>query len=1179
MYTIAQVFTREIDRRIEEVIKVDDADSARVREEVEEYVVTDSIKRQQINILEQYLEASRKKYDGTAIWVSGFFGSGKSSFAKMLGTAIQDRDLDGKRASVLLAERIGDLKADVLLRQVTESVPTEAVIFDVSTDRGIRIGNQSITESMYRLFLQNLGYAKDLDLAELEIVLEGEKRLDAFAAKYLQLHGLDWEGDKNKPMVAIGRASAVMHNLEPATYNLPDSWSRGAKGHADMTPSFLAERCLQLMARRRPDKRNLLFVIDEVGQYVARDGSKLEDLRATVECLGQRGGGRIWVMVTSQEALDELVSGLDQTKVELPRVRDRFPLHVHLDPSDISEVASRRVLVKSAAAETRLRELFEQNRARLASHTRLHAPNVALPELTAERFIELYPLLPYQIDLIVSIVSGLRTQKGASKHVGGANRTIIKLAQQLLIRDDVALAQKPIGTLATLDLIYDLVAQNIASDVQQKIKDVGVKVSHPKAMAVAKAVCLLQYEQRIPRTPENLAAVLHPMAAAESQLADVRAALDALVAGRFVRLGEDGYRIPTPAEDDWERQRGDLFPKEADRTRIYAEIMDALWAQQPAFTLHEVKVFKAGLLLNKNRLRDGHVDVHLTLVEGDANWDTVRDEWRQRSRAEPTSMFWAARLNDAVSKSTVEYFRSTEVLARKERQATTRDEAALVADEKRRRQREQDNLKRLLGEALLAGSVYFRGNDRSPDQNQRDVSKACSAILGKVLPEVFDRFQDAAAKVADRDLEALLTNENLRGLPAVFGKLHLLREEKGQAVFQTETGPLAEVLNRIQNKANFGDQVSGRALADELGKEPFGWDFDVVRLLCASLLRAGKVEVVSKAQVLDNALSLEARNTLTNNNLFKAATFRPKVGPDIEAVLEAVEHFQVVFGQEASEVELGAVARGIQEQVGKREDALLNVLSTLRANDLPGVGVIEQTLEQVRLIRGGNDANAISTFNSSFHSLKEGFQRCTELASALTEPRLQDVKRARDAVDRQWAFLKSEKDIEPALTDDAATLTDTLQKESFFKQLPQIDQLAVKVGQAYTARFTAAAEARVNAYQGALKKLHEAPEWQLLGEGQQARVQGPLAERAGGAPPALTPIAQIRAETEACKSRLASAIQEMLQMVDGNRIATVRFADHFSGGIETPEQLDAALQGLRDECERLIGEGKKVLVQ
>jgi hypothetical protein len=1179
MDRIATLFSRPVGERIEEVIKVDDDDQARVREELSEYVVTASIKKQQIAVLEAYLEATRKPHDGTAVWVSGFFGSGKSSFAKMLGVALEDRALGTDRAGALLANRIGDTKADVLLRQVNEIARTEAVIFDVSTDRGIRAGNQSITEIMYRLLLQKLGYARELDMAELEITLEGEGRLDVFKAKYAEMHGKQWDRDKGLPVLAIGRASAVMHALEPQTYNAPDSWVKGAQGRGDVTPGLLAERCLTLLGRRRPDKRNLLFVIDEMGQFVARDSGRLEELRAVVERLGQRGAGRIWVMVTSQEALKELMSGLDDTLIELPKVRDRFPLQVHLEPADISEVTGRRVLAKTAAAEARLRELFTAWRARLSSYTQVHTPNIKLPELTAERFIELYPLLPYQVDLIINVVSGLRTQAGASRHVGGANRTIIKLAQQVLVHPDVDLANKPIGTLVTLDQVYDLVAGNVQSDIRQKIDEVAKKVDHKLAAAVAKAICLLQYVKSVPRTAENLAATLHPAVDAESRLPEVREALARLVKARSVREGEDGYRIPTPAEDDWETQRAALSPKPADVMRIHSEVVAGLFDPQPSHVLMDVKPFKAGLLFNNKLLLEGDVPVHIALTTDDAEHTRVRDEWRARSQAEPKALFWAARLDRGVTAATDEVFRSNEILARKDRDSTTRDASALVAEEKRRQRRSIDELRRLVRESLLAGTLLFRGNDRSPDAAHGDVARAVSRALSIALPEVFHRFHEAAARVGTKDLEALLTTENLRGLPAVFAQLSLVREEKGKPVFRVDNGPLAEVLSRVADRHRYGETLSGRAVTDWFAREPYGWDFDVVRLFVLCLLRAGAIEAISKGQVLDNALSLEARSTFPNNNLFKQATFRPKETLDFAKVVEAYQRFQDVFGKEVGEIEQGVVARAIKDEVAKQEERLRDVHTTLLTHTLPGAAVLAEAIDGARTVRGGSDENAILTFLGSWAELKEAIQRAAELADALTEPRLMDLARARDVLRRQWAFLATEPDLPAGLSDRAGALADRIAKETFFRELPYIDQDARVIADEHGRRFVAAVDARTAAYRAAVDRLHRTPGWEDLTGDQQARVAAPLTGPLATSPPPTTPIPQVRAETEACAARLARAVEEMLRMVDGNRVVQVRVGRYFVGGIETPEALDAAIAALREECERHIGAGKKILVQ
>ncbi len=395
--TVKELFANDIHRRIEEVIKVDQTDEQILKDELAEYVVTDSLRGRFLEILERYNETPNKPHEGVGIWVSGFFGSGKSSFAKYLGLAVEDRTIVDDGAADLFARRTGDPKVEVLLRNIAEHIPTEAVIFDISTDRGIRTGNQTITEIMYRLFLQDLGYARDLDLSELEITLEDHERLGEFRQAYYEVFGKGWDTEKGKVAIAVQQASRVMHTLDPDTYPTADSWRESAHRRADITPGRLAERCKQLMSRRC-NGRSLVFVVDEVGQFVARDVQKMLDLQAVVQNLGRVGRGKIWLVVTSQEKLTELVGGLDDKRVELARLMDRFPLQVHLEPADISEVTSKRVLSKNAAAQQYLRDLFSEHRGRLTDTTRLTA-DIRLPELNTESFVELYPLLPYHIDL------------------------------------------------------------------------------------------------------------------------------------------------------------------------------------------------------------------------------------------------------------------------------------------------------------------------------------------------------------------------------------------------------------------------------------------------------------------------------------------------------------------------------------------------------------------------------------------------------------------------------------------------------------------------------------------------------------------------------------------------------------------------------------------------------------
>lgn len=1176
---IKTLFSNDIYRRIEEVIKVDQTDEGVIHSEIEEYVVTKAILGGYTRILDRYNETPNKPHEGIAVWVSGFFGSGKSSFAKLLGLSLANRPVQGKGAAALFSARSVDPKFKVLLTQANERVPTEAVIFDVSSDRGIRSGHQSLTEIIYRLFLKQLGYAEDIDLAELEITLEEKGELPAFLDTYQKMYNQDW--DKNKDLIAfsMGEASATMNKLYPDRFSTPETWLNSINNRADITPGRLAERCKELMQRRRSGK-TLVVVVDEVGQFVSHDEQKMLDLQAIVQNFGRIGRGKLWLVVTSQEKLGELVGGLDGKRVELARLMDRFPqeTQVHLEPSDISEVTSRRVLAKNAAAETLLRQLYTASSARLGALTRVSA-DITLPELSAERFIDLYPLLPYQVDLIIQIVSGLRTQGGSTRHVGGANRTIIKLAQQLLIHEHTALAAANVGQLVRLDQIYDLVQGNIASEIRSKISDISSKVHHDYAQKVAKTICLLQFVQSVHRTAENIAACLHPTIDADSVLPQVKDALAKLEAAHQVRQSEGQYRIPTPAEDDWETTRASISPKQGDIHRIHAKIVEGLWEPRPSYNLSGARLFKAGLVLNGRTLIDEDMPVHLALAEAGKNFDAEVTLARTRSQTERAQIFWVAAFDQQIDRLTVEIHRSREILDRKERSARTKDETALVSEEKTQLSKNEGELKNLLRKAILAGNAFFRGNARDPDQNAAGVSQAASALLSKALPEVYDRFADGAATVTSKDLDALLATDNLRGLPQVFTQLKLLVDRKGQPAFATEAGALKEILDRIDYRVTYGEIASGQFLADEFGKAPFGWSPDVVRLLVVCLLRAGVIKAMSGGSTIDSALSVQAKQVFPNNNLFKRCTFQRKASAvGIEQLIEAETACKDTFGTGLPQMELGAAAQTIRARCNELDDLVRAASDLLTRHGLPGGDALAPALDQLRFLRTAGDEDTVTTFIANHKLLREAQQRAKDLQAALTEPRLLDLTRARRALNQQWPVLKQESPSE-AMTAAAALLGNALAKETFFRELPAIEQAATIIGVAYQTLFDAAAQARAEVYQSAVASIQADESFPELDPVQQKQVVGGLAARAGAAPAPTATIAQVREETAACAVHLSEARTTMARSIEGARLVTLRSSDYFQGRISSPEQLQTILKRLEQDVLKQLGNQKTVLIQ
>lgn len=395
MKLIGELLARNLSRKIEEIIQVDQADEQSVYTEITEYIATDSIRDQYVQLLKAIAEAPAEQSEHAEVWISGFFGSGKSSFAKNLGYALQNRKVLGEDFATLFKQRIGDERVCNLLDSINTRIPTEVMLFEVAKERDTRKVTERISELMYTVLLRELDYAEDFDIAELEIELEAEGRLDEFVETCQKLHNREWRIIR-KGAQKLSRASAVLHALDRNTYPSADSWSHAQRErNTAITVSKVVERTFELVGRRRPGAA-LVFVIDEVGQHVARSGDKIEDLRATVEEFGKIGKNLLrackipapcWIMVTSQEKLDEVVAAIDARRVDIAKLQDRFRYRVDLAPSDIREVATKRVLAKKSEAEPRLQQLFAAHQGVLNAALRLERTS-RRTEITVSDFVQ-----------------------------------------------------------------------------------------------------------------------------------------------------------------------------------------------------------------------------------------------------------------------------------------------------------------------------------------------------------------------------------------------------------------------------------------------------------------------------------------------------------------------------------------------------------------------------------------------------------------------------------------------------------------------------------------------------------------------------------------------------------------------------------------------------------------------
>src|SRR5260370_20592312 len=216
MTTIGDLLARDLSRKIEEIIQVDQADEQSVYSEITEYVATDSIRGQYANLFQAIAEAPADPHEGIVVGISGFFGSAKSLFAKNLGYALQNRKVMGQPFASLFKRQLDDERVADLLNSITARLPTEVILFEVAKERDTRKVTERITEFIYTVLLRELDYAEDFDIAELEIELDSEGKLSQFVQTCNELYG-NWAMVR-KGAQKLSRASAVLNKLEPNTY-------------------------------------------------------------------------------------------------------------------------------------------------------------------------------------------------------------------------------------------------------------------------------------------------------------------------------------------------------------------------------------------------------------------------------------------------------------------------------------------------------------------------------------------------------------------------------------------------------------------------------------------------------------------------------------------------------------------------------------------------------------------------------------------------------------------------------------------------------------------------------------------------------------------------------------------------------------------------------------------------
>lgn len=579
------IYKSDINRDINGVIKVAQNDERSIEQELREYIITRELRKHFNTFFNNYEKSLNYPTDKIGVWISGFFGSGKSHFLKILSYILSNDTVAGKKAVDYFSDKFDDPMMFAQLERCA-SVPTDTILFNIDSKSPINKDKTAILRVFAKVFYEYRGfYGDDLKVARLEQFIDKSGKTEAFRSKFAEINGDEWENVRDAFAFFEDDIVETLVETLGMSETAARNWFNGTET-ADMSIEQLVKEIKEYIDSKGKNFR-LMFMIDEVGQYIGSDGSLMLNLQTIVEEIGSKCDGRVWVMVTSQEAIDSItkISGDDFSKIQ-----GRFNTRLSLSSSSVDEVIKKRILAKTETAEQMLLMSYGKNSAVLKNLFTFNDAVLDLKGYTSEYdFVETYPFVPYQFRLMQNVLAQIRKHGNSGKHLSGGERSMLSGFQEAA----QAIENKDENALVPFSLFYNTVHTFLESAIRRVIDRCQTAAdSHDGIeqydVSILKLLYLIRYVDDIKANVDNITTLMVDDIRADkiNMRKSIQESLDRLVSQNYIARNGDTYTFLTDDEQDIER---DIRNTPVDSATIVQSISQIIFGD-----LYVSKKFKYG---------------------------------------------------------------------------------------------------------------------------------------------------------------------------------------------------------------------------------------------------------------------------------------------------------------------------------------------------------------------------------------------------------------------------------------------------------------------------------------------------------------------------------------------------------------------------------------------------------
>ncbi len=968
---IKDIFQKDIFRPINGVVKVDQLNEEIVWQELDEYVVTRELDQYFRKFFEVYLSAIDTPHDPVltgriGIWVSGFFGSGKSHFIKILSYLLGSRDAFNKETDTTKSaiEFFKDkIKDQMLFADLKRSgqYDTDVILFNIDSRADPSEGKSAILSVFWKVFNEIQGYCAEYPhIAELERYLVSRGRYEDFCKNFKDQAGAEWVDKRDAYLLMQDEIVNVLSDSLGMSISAAEKWFDKAEQEFSLTIKGFVKRVKEYLDTKPPGHR-IVFLVDEIGQFIGDDSHLMLNLQTITEELGRVCQGQAWILVTSQEDIDAVVGDLKASKAnDFSKIQGRFNTRLSLSSSNTDEVIQTRLLTKQDIAKPELENLFNEKGDILKNQLSFSADSATMKNYTdADDFVSNYPFVPYHFQLLQKIFESIRKAGATGLHLSRGERSMLDAFQSAAKN----VSEKNIGTLVPLYEFFPCIESFLDTSVKKSIdqaKDnTGLKI--PFDIYLLQTLFLIRYVDIIKPNVENLVTLCITEVDADRLTIkrEIEESLQRLEHQNLISRNGDLYFFLTNEERDVSREIKNVDIASAEETKLLGELIfeEILKGSNK----HRYKDFGRDYSFNKicddqHFGSKGDYDLAIEVITPFYDEYSIFGSERCILHSANNSGHVLLRLPENKGLDEIRTFLQTDkyIRLKSDAAAPTTYKQILSTRQEENRQR-KDRLITLLEEMMISASYFGLG--KKLEISGTKATASINEALDYLVLNIFSKFNylKSIHENPVKEIKAILLTDDIG---------HQQIEMEFQ---KAESEDIKEIRTYIELKIASDQPVLLKEMVNHFSKRPYGWPEWEIVILTARLFVGGMINlVVDGAKIQPKA----AVDPLTKTGQWKNVKIVKRIIPPEAELKKARELGKEMFGSIGPDRH-DKLVQFLKDGLSGWKVTLSSFKPLADTGNYPGKKEIDECLSIIKKIKNIHDASEfIKSFNKNKDDLK-----------------------------------------------------------------------------------------------------------------------------------------------------------------------------------------------------------------